>query len=142
MLPPDSPLLWWSGYPIAFLLTCLIEIPAYLAAFSTLGWWRRPPDPRRPLTLRAAGMLALGVNLLTHPVLWMVALRLSTIVELMLAEFVVAVMEGAIIFAIVVYRRGGDSRTNRFGWAMLISLGVNTLSLLVGLVTLPAIING
>lgn len=142
MLPPGSPLLWWSGYPVAFLLTCLIEVPVYLAAFSTLGWWRRPPDPRRPLTLRSAALLALGLNLMTHPLLWLVALRLSTTVQLMLAELVVALVEGLVIFAVVVRRKGRDTRLNRFGWSMLISLGVNTLSLLVGLVTLPAIILG
>ena len=24
---------WWDGFPIAFALTCIIELPAYLGAF-------------------------------------------------------------------------------------------------------------
>ena len=41
MLASESPLLWWYGFPIAFALTCLIELPAYLGAFAALGWCRR-----------------------------------------------------------------------------------------------------
>ena len=34
VLPPGSPLLCWNGFPVAFALTCVIELPAYLGAFA------------------------------------------------------------------------------------------------------------
>src|SRR5215218_5996492 len=127
MLAPDSPLLWWYGFPIALLLTCAIEVPAYLAAFWALGWSRSRPSLFRPLTTRTALALGLTVNLISHPVLWMISLRYGR--------------TGLLIFAVVGLREGTESRQSRLGWSLLTALGVNTLSLLVGLITLPAVIN-
>jgi hypothetical protein len=141
VLSPGSPLLVWNGFPVAFVLTCVIEIPAYVGAFSALGWIR---PGRGPLSVRSAIALALGVNLVTHPVLWAFALRAgSASVGTLLAELVVAVVEGALIFA-VVRRRGPYPETwsNRLSWSMMVAIGVNTLSLLVGLVAMPLIIAG
>jgi hypothetical protein len=53
----------------------------------------------------------------------------------------VAVIEGMLIFAVVALRPGTDTRLSRLGWSLLTALGVNTLSLLNGLITLPAILN-
>jgi hypothetical protein len=141
VLTPGSPLLWWDGFPIAFALTCLIELPAYLLAFATLGWSRGRRSLRRPLTTRSALALALAVNLISHPWLWMIALRLDSIGALILAEFGVAAVEGLLIFTVVVRRPGFDSVGNRFAWAMLSAAGVNMLSLLVGMLALPLVIN-
>jgi hypothetical protein len=141
VLSPGSPLLAWNGFPVAFVLTCVIEIPAYVGAFSALGWIR---PGRGPLSVRSAIALALGVNLVTHPVLWAFALRAgSASVGTLLAELVVAVVEGGLIFA-VVRRRGPYPETwsNRLSWSMMVAVGVNTLSLLVGLVAMPLIIAG
>jgi Kef-type K+ transport system membrane component KefB len=141
MLAPDSPLLRWHGFPIALLLTCAIEVPAYLAAFWALGWSRSRPSLFRPLTTRTALALGLAVNLISHPVLWMISLRYGRTGQLIIAESCVAVIEGLLIFAVVALREGTETRQSRLGWSLLTALGVNALSLLVGLITLPALIN-
>ena len=141
MVTPGSPLQWWDGYLVAFLLTCVVELPAYLLAFTTLGWCRLRPSPRRPLTVLSALGVGLAVNLITHPLLWTVARELSGPADLLVAELVVAVVEGLLIFVIVQTRRAEDeSRASRMRWSMLTAVGVNTLSLLVGLVVLPLLI--
>ena len=71
MFGPESPLLFWHGFLIAFALTCAIEVPAYLGAFAALGWVRRDSGP---LTRRSAIALVVAVNLITHPLLWFFAL--------------------------------------------------------------------
>ncbi len=141
MLSPGSPLLWWEGFPIAFALTCLIELPAYLMAFAALGWSRSRPSPRRPLTTRTALALALAVNLISHPVFWTIAQELDSTGTLIIAELGVALIEGLLIFAVVVRRPGFDTVGNRFGWAMLSAAGVNMLSLMIGLLVLPLMIS-
>jgi hypothetical protein len=141
VVTPGSPLQWWDGYLVAFLLTCAVELPAYLLAFTTLGWCRLRPNPRRPLTLLSALSVGLAVNLITHPLLWTVARRLSGPADLLVAELGVAVVEGLLIFVIVQTRRAEDeSRASRLRWSLLTAVGVNTLSLLVGLVGLPLLI--
>jgi len=87
--------------------------------------------------LSAVGV-GLAVNLITHPVLWTVARQLSGPAELLVAELAVAAVEGLLIFVVVQARRTEDeSRFSRLRWSLLIAVGVNTLSLLVGLVVLP-----
>ncbi len=141
MVNPGSPLQWWDGYAVAFLLTCVVELPAYLLAFTTLGWCRLRPSPVRPLTVLSAVGIGLAVNLITHPVLWTVARRLNGPADLLVAELGVAVVEGLLIFAVVQIRRGEDeTRASCLRWSLLTALGVNTLSLLVGLVVLPLLI--
>jgi hypothetical protein len=141
VLSPGSPLLWWEGFPIAFALTCLIELPAYLMAFAALGWSRNRPSPRRPLTTRTALALALAVNLISHPLLWMIAVRWDSTGTLIIAELGVALIEGLLIFVVVVRRPGFDTVGNRFGWAMLSAAGVNMLSLMIGMLMLPLMIS-
>lgn len=141
MLPPGSPLLWWGGFPIAFALTCLIELPVYLTAFAALGWSRSRPSPRRPLTTRTALALALAVNLISHPLLWVIALQLDNTGSLIVVELGVAVIEGLLIFAVVARRPAYDTVGNRFAWAMLSAAGVNMLSLMVGMLVLPLMIS-
>jgi hypothetical protein len=103
-----------------------------------VGWCRLRPSPRRPLTVLSALGVGLAVNLITHPLLWTVARGLSGPADLLVAELVVAVVEGLLIFVIVQTRRAEDeSRASRMRWSMLTAVGVNTLSLLVGLVVLP-----
>jgi len=134
-----SPLLWWDGFAVGFLLTCLIELPGYVLAFVTLGWCRLRPGAR-PLTVLFALGLALAINLLTYPVFWAVARQLNGPAELLVAELGVAVVEGLLIFAVVQARRGEDSQASRLRWSLLTAVGVNTLSLLVGLVVLPLLL--
>jgi hypothetical protein len=140
VVTPDSPLLWWNGFPVAFALTCVIELPVYLLAFAALGWCRSRPSPHRPLTIRSALALALAVNCLTHPMLWAISLRQAQPGWLLTAELSVALVEGLLIFFVVLRRRGRETPASRLSWSMLTALGVNTLSLLVGLVLLPVLL--
>jgi hypothetical protein len=140
VVAPESPLLWWNGFPIAFALTCVIELPVYLLAFAALGWCRARPSPNRPLTIRTALALALAVNCITHPVLWAISVRQPQPSRLLAAELGVALVEGLLIFLVVLRRRGRESPASRLSWSMLSALGVNTLSLLVGLVLIPVIV--
>ena len=63
MVAPGSPLLWWDGFVVAFVLTCVVELPAYLLTFVTLGGCRVGPYPQQPMTVPSA----LAVTLITHP---------------------------------------------------------------------------
>jgi hypothetical protein len=141
VLPADSPLRWWDGFPVAFALTCVIELPAYLLAFASLGWLGRRRDPQRPLTGAAALALGLAVNLITHPMLWAVSHRLRTGGSLLLAEVGVAVVEGMLVF-LVVERGTTGGRHGLLGWALLAAVGVNALSVAVGLVVMPRLLQG
>jgi hypothetical protein len=140
VVTPDSPLLWWNGFPVAFALTCVIELPVYLLAFAALGWCRARPSPNRPLTIRTALLLALAVNCVTHPMLWALSLREPQPGRLLGAELVVALVEGLLIFLVVLRRRGRETPASRLSWSLMSALGVNMLSLLVGLVLLPLIV--
>lgn len=132
---------WWSGFPAAFVLTCVIELPAYVLAFAALGWCRRRPSPHRPLTILTALGVGLAVNLVTHPLLWTVALRLVDLGQLLVAELAVAAVEGLLIFLVALRRRGRETVASRLAWSLTTAVGVNTLSLLVGLVVLPLLVN-
>jgi len=112
-------------------------LPAYLGAFASLGWCR----PRGALTWRSALGLALAVNLISHPLLWALSLGLDQTAPLVMAEIGVALLEGLLIFAVVQRRRVGEGKAGRLGWSLLCAVGVNTLSLLVGLLVLPRFIS-
>lgn len=103
-----------------------------MTAFAALGWIRRPGAGDRPLSRASAFGIALAVNLITHPVFWSVALRMTSRSAMLLGETVVVVVEGLIVFSVVVVRRGADSIGRRLGWSMLCALAANALSLAVG----------
>ena len=142
MVAASSPLLWWNGFGVAFALTCVIELPVYLLAFAALGWCRARPSPYRPLTIRTALALALAVNCITHPALWALTVRRPQPGRLLAAELGVALVEGLLIFLVVLRRRGRETAASRLSWSLVSAFGVNTLSLLVGLVLLPLILSG
>ena len=79
------------------------------------------------------------MNLITHPLLWAFALGTRDVGLLLIAELVVAAVEGLVVFAVVLRRRGRDSVTSRLAWSLTSAVGVNTLSLLGGLVLLPSL---
>jgi hypothetical protein len=134
VLPADSPLLWWGGFPIGFALTCVVELPAYLATFWALGWLQTGG----PLTMGRSLRLGLAVNLVvTHPTLWLVGLTLGAAGRLSsttlgAAELGVVFLEGLAIALV----------TRRPGWSMVVALGVNGLSVVVGLLVLPVVTAG
>lgn len=110
---------------VAMAVTCLVEVPFLLFGFRALGWLGSVTRPA--LSRRAAVLLAVGVNLLTHPILWLVLTpRTSTPsypVWLVLAELGVVLVEALIIRVVV--RRD-------LGWAVLLSVGANAVSVLIG----------
>ena len=141
VIGPESPLLWWNGFPVAFALTCVIELPVYLLAFAALGWCRSRPSTHRPLTYWTALALALAVNCITHPVLWAITVRQSQPGgQLLAAQLGLAVVEGLLIFLVVLRRPGREMPVSRLSWSLVSALGANTLSLLVGLLLLPVIL--
>lgn len=98
----------------AFGLTLAVELPWYvsgLVAIVGLRWW-------------SALGLAVAVNVCTHPVLWWVLAPQPTLLHTMLAEAAVILAEGALL-AVAVRRD--------VGVLVLLSVGANVSSLLVGL---------
>ena len=115
MFGPGSPLLFWHGFLIAFTLTCAVEVPPYLGAFAALGWVRRDGGP---LTRRSA-------------------------IALMLAGACGRRRRGRVDLR----RRTAPGQVSgglgsRLAWCAMIALGVNALSLLVGLLALPLLTSG
>lgn len=104
-------------------LTCAIEVPLFLAGCAVLDWIGR----KAPLRLWQAIVLVFAVNVVTHPLLWLIALRLETDGALLVAEAGVVVVE-ALITWVVVRRQPG--------WALLLCLGTNAASLAAGLLFL------
>jgi hypothetical protein len=92
---------WWSGWIPAFGLTCVIEVPVYLVMFQVFGMVDSPAEHRGRLGRGRAALLALGVNAITHPLFWWVALRLDGTAALIVGELVVVCVEGLLIFAVL-----------------------------------------
>jgi hypothetical protein len=140
VIGPESPLSWWSGFPVAFGLTCLIELPVYLLAFAALGWCRSRPSPSRPLTYWTALALGLAVNCVTHPLLWAIRVSQPLPGRLLAAALGLALLEGLLIFLVVLRRPGRELPVSRLRWSLVSALGVNTLSLLISLLLLPVLL--
>lgn len=118
----------WVAYPLALLITVVVEVPIVLAGLEVLGWavvgssrwWAR-------------GLLGLAVNLVTHPVLWW-WLRSryghgADLAWLAVGEVGVWWVETVLIM-LGCRRRGlGD-----LGWALALAGCANAASLAVGLV--------
>jgi hypothetical protein len=130
MVPAGWPLSWWGGFGWAFVLTCLIELPAYLALFAALGWVRPGRDAARALTVPSALWLAFAVNCLTHPALWALSLHWPGPTRQVGLEAAVVLVEAVVICQVV--RRA-------FGWALFVSLGANTLSVFLGGYLMPGL---
>lgn len=78
-------MLWWQ----AFVLTLAIEMPIVLASL------RLARIIGRPVSWRRAVAVVLGVNLLTHPVLWWIA---PDGWALVVAEITIALVEGVLLW--------------------------------------------
>lgn len=98
----------------ALVVTIVVELPLYVLALVGLRLVR----PAR------AVLLAIGLNLLTHPVLWHVLAPDPTIARVVLAEVCVVVVEAAVIRLFV--RRDTVM-------SLVVSLGVNAASFGVGM---------
>ncbi|GAB3756217.1 hypothetical protein GCM10028864_38070 [Microlunatus parietis] len=134
----EAVLSWADGLLPAFALTCAIEIPGYLLGWATLGWLGR----RAPLRMPVAVLLAILVNLATHPLLWLTVGQLPWLVIPL--ELLAVGIEGLIV-ALVVRRRSADlgSAPPWAGpvWAWPVALGVNALSVLAGSALLSLIMD-
>lgn len=99
----------------ALLATVAIELPLWVAGLVAL----RLCGPAR------AVLLGIGVNLVTHPVVWRALEPGPTIGLVLAAEACVVVIEAAVVR--LVTGRGA-------GLALLVSLGTNAASFAIGLV--------
>lgn len=95
-------------------LTIAVELPLYVLGLLAL----RFAGPLR------AVLLGVGVNLLTHPVLWYVLSPDPTMSRILVAEVVVCLVEAAVIWLVV--RRDAPL-------LVVLALGVNAASFGVGL---------
>lgn len=99
----------------ALLVTLAIELPLWVAGLVAL----RMTGPGR------AALVGVGVNLLTHPILWQTLDPRPALGVVLAAEAGVVIVEAAVV----------RLTTRRpVGLALLLALGVNAASLAVGLV--------
>ncbi len=103
----------------ALLATVATELPLWVAGLWGLGLC----GPGR------AALLGVGVNLLTHPVLWRALDPGPTLGLVLAAECCVVIVEAAVVR--LVTRHGA-------GLAVLLSVGANAASFAVGLVAAGA----
>ncbi|NUP45910.1 MAG: hypothetical protein HOW97_01140 [Catenulispora sp.] len=77
-------------YPVALFLTLVVEVPIYATVLIVAGLTSR----------RAAALLGIGVNLLTHPVVWALTGSGSLLV-LAAAELGAWLVEAAVLYAVI-----------------------------------------
>jgi hypothetical protein len=106
-------------YGVALALTLAVEVPLYVAGLLAL----------RLAGLARALLVAVAVNLLTHPVLWLVLADGASPTRVLVAEGCVCVVEALVIRAVV--GRGAPL-------AFLLAVGANAASFAVGLVVSAA----
>jgi hypothetical protein len=121
-----------SAYVSAFALTWLTETMIYLAAFTSLGWIGS--DASRRLTIPQALVLVLGVNLLSHPLLWTLATAWDSTTAVVLAEVGVVLLEGTLIALVLCRRWHRQAR-----WAYAAALLANACSFGIGLLVALAL---
>ena len=110
-------------WAIAYLITCLVEVPLVVALVRGLGWRAE----------RAPGVLLMAWLLqLTHPLLWLVGP--TGIWQVVAAELAVVAVEGAALTWWATSRAGVTRSWRTLERAALIAVIANAASLLAGLV--------
>ena len=109
------------SFPAALLLTLAVEVPLYVAALTALLL-------ARPVR---AGMLAVAVNLVTHPVLWLLLAPRPSPGALVGAEVAVWAVEGVLVW-LALRRRPG------LPVMAVVSAGANAASILAGVLVSAA----
>lgn len=114
-------------YPLALLITVVVELPIVVAGLGVLDWAAFGSSRRW-----ARALLALTVNLITHPVLWW-SLRHAyghgaDLTWLVLAELAVWGAETVLIMI------GSRRRIRDLSWALALAGCANAASLAVGLI--------
>lgn len=114
-----------AQWAVAYLITCLVEVPLVVVLVRGLGW-------RSDRTL---GVVLLAWLLqFTHPVLWLA--HPATIWGVVVAEAVVVGLEGLALYWWATRRAAVRSSRLTLERALLVALVANAASVLVGLVTL------
>jgi hypothetical protein len=110
------------AYPTALVITLVVEVPIYLAVFAVarlLPGWRGLSG-------------AAGVNLLTHPVLWLVVSAHPG--WLAPAEVGVCLVEAALLWLL--------ARRRDAGLLLLAAIVANAASVITGIVLNGIVLNG
>jgi hypothetical protein len=109
------------SFAAALLLTLAVEVPLYVAALTAL----RLARPVR------ATLLAVAVNLLTHPVLWFLLAPRPALGALVVAEVAVWAVEAGLVWLAL---RGRPA----LPVAAVVSAGANAASILAGVLVSAA----
>ncbi len=117
-------------WAVAYLITCLVEVPLVVALVRGLGWRAE----RAPGILVTAWLLQL-----THPVLWLV--RPNGVWGLVVGEVAVVAVETAALYWWAALRAGVPRTTGTLERALLVAFIANAASLLAGLALLGALLN-
>jgi hypothetical protein len=110
----------------ALLLTLAVEVPLYTAALVALRlarWWR-------------AAALGVLVNLLTHPALWLFLVPHPAAARFWTAEALATIVEAAMLVSALAGRRQEPRNPWSPALLLVVSLGANACSLLMGLLLL------
>jgi hypothetical protein len=110
-------------WAVAYLITCLVEIPLVVMLTGGLGWRAH----RAPRAVAIAWMVQF-----THPLLWLV--NPSSLWGVVIAELVVVAVEGTALTWWAVTRAGASRTPGTLERALLVAFIANATSLLVGLV--------
>lgn len=121
------------AYGVALGLTVVIEIGVYLLCWAACGWVRG-----RTQLVRAIA-LVLGVNLITHPLLWSVVLTWPAPAVQLVGEIGVVLVEGLLIW--VVLRPERNRGTREVLWCWWSALLANACSVLLGWLLLAPLVN-
>jgi hypothetical protein len=107
------------SFPAALLLTLAVEVPLYVAALTEL----RLARPRRGV------LFAVAVNVLTHPVLWLLLAPRPSLGALVAAEVSVWLVEAGGLWL---------GLRRQPGVLLVVSAGANAASILAGLLVSAA----
>lgn len=114
-------------WALAYLITCLVEVPLVVALVRGLGWRAE----------RAPGVLVMAWLLqLTHPVLWLV--HPGSVWGVVVAELVVVAVETVALYWWAVARAGAPHSAATLERTLLVAFIANAASLLIGLALLGA----
>lgn len=111
---------------MAFLITCVVEVPLVVVLVRGLGWG----SERTPEIVGLAWLLQL-----THPLLWLV--HPTTVWGVVAAEVVVVGVEGMALYWWATRQVAVCPTRATLERALLVALIANAASVLAGLVVLP-----